>query len=124
MSERIITIGTQKYTTVVCLDEPGAGGACHEYEIRGVQQNVADVIPKVSAKISFQNGPIKESGVNGCHNEDLIAIVIDRLLYFQSGEYTCRENIFALQKLEEALHWLRHRTNEREKRGVEGTHKK
>ncbi|RPH88532.1 MAG: hypothetical protein EHM32_01115 [Spirochaetales bacterium] len=70
----------------------------------------------------FQNGPLKESGVNGCHNEDLIAIVIDRLNGFQSGDYNCRENALALTKLEEALHWLNHRTAARQVRGVEGTH--
>ena len=34
------------------------------------------------ASICFQNGPIKENGVNGCQNEDLIAVVIDRLQQF------------------------------------------
>ena len=71
--------------------------------------------------VRFQNGPIGESGVNGCHQEDLLAIVIHRLRGFQSGEYACRENALALTKLEEAMHWLNHRTSERQKRGVEGT---
>ena len=54
-------------------------------------------------------------------NEDLIAIVIDRMRGFQSGDYACRDNAIALTKLEEALMWLRNRTNGREARGVEGT---
>jgi len=112
-NRRVLGIGTQKYTKVVCNDEPGAGGACHEYEV------VAD--DKVVASVSFQNGPIKESGVNGCHQEDLLAIVIDRLQGFQSGEFACRENALALTKCEEALMWLRKRTNDRIARGVEGT---
>lgn len=114
---RMIEIGTQRCTRIVCLDEPGAGGACHEYRICPTDNiNNPDF-----ASVSFQNGAIKESGVNGCHNEDLLAIVLDRLQGFQSGEFKCRENALAITKIEEALHWLNHRTNERIKRGVEGT---
>ena len=74
--------------------------------------------------VQFQNGPVKEFGVNGCHQEDLLAIVIDRLQSFQAGEFSCRENALALTKLEEAMHWLNHRTNARIARGVEGTNTK
>lgn len=101
---------------VAVADEPGSGGACHEYEVK---------IPggKVT-RISFQNGPIAESGVNGLTQEVLIAICVDRLRGFQSGQYACRENALALTKLEEAQHWLHHRTLARMQRGVEGTHEK
>ncbi|GAB3801610.1 hypothetical protein [Virgibacillus kimchii] len=73
-------------------------------------------------KVHFQEGPIKENGVNGVANEDLIAMVISRLEHFQQSEFSCRENALAITKLEEALLWLRKRTMGREKRGVEGTH--
>ena len=116
MEPRELTIGTQRYTKVLCLDEPGAGGACHEYQVRPVDgQNVT-----AFATVGFQNGGVKESGVNGCMNEDLLAIVLDRLYGFQSGDFYCRENVHAITKLEEALHWLNHRTDERINRGVEG----
>lgn len=72
--------------------------------------------------IHFQEGPCKEGGVNGVGNEDLINMVIDRLEHFQKSEFKCRENAMAITKLEEALLWLRKRTQQREKRGVEGTH--
>jgi hypothetical protein len=75
------------------------------------------------AKIHFQEGPIKECGVNGVCNEDLIAMVICRLEHFQKSEYACRENAIAITKLEESLMWLRKRTIGRELRNVEGTHK-
>jgi hypothetical protein len=52
--------------------------------------------------------------------EDLLAIVIHRLQGFQTGPFKCRENALALTKLEEALHWLNHRTARRVSRGVEG----
>lgn len=74
------------------------------------------------AEINFQEGPIKECGVNGVCNEDLIAMVITRLEHFQESEFACRENALAITKLEEALLWLRKRTMGREQRGVEGTH--
>ena len=119
---RVLSIGTRKYTEVEAMDEKGQGNANHEYEITEVVG--PDTTKHVLGTVSFQNGPIKESGVNGVMNEDLIAIVIDRMRGFQSGDYACRDNALALTKLEEALMWLRNRTNEREARGVEGTHEK
>lgn len=76
----------------------------------------------ILADIHFQEGPIKECGVNGVNNEDLIAMVICRLDHFQESEFACYENDIAIMKLEEALLWLRKRTMGREKRQVEGTH--
>ena len=73
--------------------------------------------------VHFQEGPIKENGVNGVANEDLIGMVLCRLECFQNSEYKCRENAIAITKLEEALMWLRKRTNSRIKRNVEGTSK-
>jgi hypothetical protein len=78
--------------------------------------------PKELSEIKFQSGPIKESGINGVQNEDLIAMCISRLEAFQNSEFKCRENAVAITKLEEALMWLRKRTTDREIRGVEGTH--
>jgi hypothetical protein len=78
---------------------------------------------KMLADIHFQEGPIKECGVNGVCNEDLIAMVICRLEHFQKSQFACRDNAIAITKLEEALLWLRKRTMGRENRGVEGTNK-
>ena len=117
---RTLEIGSKKYTQIICLDEKGEGGACHEYEVLPVLPlNGSDDFSPL-AKVSLQNGAIKENGVNGCHNEDLIAIVIDRLQCFQNGDFACRENALALTKLEESLLWLGKRTNDRINRGVEG----
>lgn len=119
---RKVDIGSSNYTEIFALDDRGAGGANHEYQVRELLP--ADATPlkdDIYASIKFQNGAIKESGVNGCHNEDLIAIVIDRLQGFQSGDFKCRENAIAITKLEEALLWLNKRTADRRKRGVEGT---
>ena len=118
---RKVEIGSENFTTVFATDDPGQGGACHEYLVAfadGVEVPGDETPP---AQVRFQNGPVKEFGVNGCHQEDLLAIVIDRLKSFQAGPFSCRENALALTKLEEAMHWLNHRTNARVARGVEGT---
>ena len=91
--------------------------ANHIYLVKAVDDPVHNL-----TEVQFQKGPIKENGVNGCMNEDLIAMVIDRLEGFQNSPFMCRENALAIQKLEEALLWLRKRTMDREARGVEGTH--
>jgi len=117
---RTLDIGTRRYTAVDVTDEPGAGGACHEYQIR-TEPSVSGGSGLILTNISFQNGPINEHGVNGVHQEDLLAIIIDRLKSFQSGAFSCRENALAITKIEEAMHWLNHRTSERQARGVEGT---
>jgi len=104
------------------LDEPGEGGACHQYLVSVGEVRLGGIV-KVAADIHFQKGPIREKGVNGCHQEDLLAIVIDRLESFQAGAFSCRENALALTKCQEAMHWLNHRTQNRQRRGVEGTNK-
>lgn len=78
--------------------------------------HAADVV------LNFQTGPINEVGVNGITNEALLAIVLDRLGYFQKGAFKCRENALAITKIEEAILWLLSRTFARMRRGVEGTH--
>jgi hypothetical protein len=107
---------------VAVLDEPGAGGANHEYEVSTCAVDGEKALNAL--RISFQNGPIKEFGVNGITQEALLAIVIDRLRSFQAGPFSCRENAIALTHCEDALMWLQRRTVARIKRGVEGTHAK
>lgn len=104
--------------TINVVDEPGAGGANHEYDV------IIGNGPTKATRISFQNGPIAEAGVNGLTQEVLLAIVADRLRSFQAGPFACRENALALTKIEEAQHWLQSRTIARMRRGVEGTHQK
>lgn len=110
----MLNIGTHRFSAVHVLDEPGPGNACHEYTVRACEDGAE------FGYVRFQKGPVKEEGVNGCHQEDLLAIVIHRLRGFQAGEFRCRENALALTKIEEALHWLQSRTQGRQARGVEG----
>ena len=118
---RVIKHGSQQYTRVEATDEPGYGNACHHYRIVNTDASKDEKL--IFNVINFQDGPVKEHGVNGIHNEDLLVIVVDRLEGFQGGIHACRENALALTKIQEALHWLNHRTTTRQQRGVEGTHK-
>lgn len=131
LTDHIVNPANDKLTIEV-LDEPGAGGACHLYQISGFNtaSNASDPFvarhgsPAEHSTVLFQNGPIAEVGVNGVTHEALLAILVDRLRAFQAGPYACRENALALTKLEEAQHWLLQRTRARMARGVEGTHAK
>ena len=113
--------GTHGSTTIIVLDEPGAGGAFHHYLVRTSDEN--DQVPPF-AEVKFQKGPLGEADKNGIFMEDLLEICRHRLKCFQAGDFACRENEMALTKIEEALHWLDHRTKYRKKRGVEGTSEK
>ena len=113
--------------TITVTDEPGAGGANHEYEIgwRGPDFNGQAGTGEIfGCRIGFQNGPIKEVGVNGVTQEALIAICMDRLKSFQAGPYACEDNEVALGHLVMALAFMQKRTRARIARGVEGTHAK
>ena len=103
------------------LDEPGEGNACHVYGITDATFQGGPEPPKVTCPIRFQNGAIREAGVNGISNEALLAIVEDRLKGFAAGPFACRENSLALTHLQESMHWLHHRTRDRIARCVEGT---
>ena len=107
----------------ICIfaDERDAdnGNGSHEY---GINYGCIETSTGVGTQtIRFQRGPVKEAGFNGITNEALIAVVIDRLQGFNDGPFRCRENSLAITNLEQALHWLNHRTMERMTRGVEGT---
>ena len=81
---------------------------------------LADGMQRMVIDITFQVGPIREVGVNGCAIEDVIDVLVARLEGFQKGPFRCRENALAITKLEEAKHWLNERTRKRQEQGVEG----
>lgn len=113
---------TNKYTTVLHENKDDIQfNAPHHFKVFADR---GQAVPFQVGEVNFQKGPIKEHGVNGVCNEDLIAMVITRLEHFNQSDFSCRENLMAITKLEEALLWLRKRTMGREQRGVEGTHVK
>ncbi len=96
------------------------------YEVTGGMSNFSADRPVLvhdeANQIAFQiqNGPIKEVGVNGCQ-VDTIIHAAKLILEGLNKKFPCRENACAITKLDEALHWLDHRTKDREARAVEGT---
>jgi len=98
--------------------EQMAYGAPHNYQFKNAGSG------EFLGDLKFQKGGIKDVGINGVTNEVLLAIVLERLNYFQAGDYACDENQQAINRINEALLWLKKRTLDRELRGVEGTNRK
>lgn len=77
-------------------------------------------------KIVWQDGPLGRGSdrrePNGAFVEGVIAAALQRIKFYNASKFVCRENSIAATKLEEALLWLNSRTQDREKREVEGTH--
>ena len=76
--------------------------------------------------LKFQNGPIKEVGVNGVTEASLLKVLIDRFEYFQTmknGEFGTKENECVLDNLYCCLCKINQRSLDRSKRGVEGYNK-
>jgi hypothetical protein len=96
------------------------------FEVTGGVSNFSDNRPILihlqSNQIAFQiqNGPVKESGINGCQVDTIIEAA-KLILEGLNKNVPCRETSLAITKLEEALHWLEHRRKDRVKRNVEGT---
>lgn len=108
--------GLDEVLKVTAIDDRGPGNTNHDYRIEPTIGNATGL------RIEFQKGPLQETIYpNGVSNEALLAILIDRMEGFQSGPYACRENAIALTHLQDAMHWLQHRTRDRIARGVEGT---
>lgn len=109
--------GLNEVLRVIAFDDRGPGNANHDYRIEPTTCGGN----AIGTRIEFQKGPLQETIYpNGISNEALLAVLIDRLEGFQSGPYSCRENAIALTHLQDAMHWLQHRTRERLARGVEG----
>ena len=108
------------FTIIETFDEPGSGGAHHDYYISNADDENKNVVAGEFGHIKFQKGPIAENGVNGCFIEDLLAIVKDRLECFQAGDFACVENEMALNDVNQALAHLNMRTKDRRYRNVEG----
>jgi hypothetical protein len=105
---------TNNYTRIIHEEEPQFG-APHHFQIISMQ-NASKI-----GQVDFQEGPIKENGVNGIANEDALIMVLSRLEGFQGTKFKCDENAEAISHIEAALLALRRRTNKRIERKVEGT---
>jgi hypothetical protein len=74
-------------------------------------------------EIYWQDGVIPPGeSQNGAFVEDVLEAARQRLLFFNSTKFRCRENSIAITKIEEALQWLDWRTRNRLGQGVENTY--
>jgi len=71
-------------------------------------------------RISFQHGDETVEGANGCRVEDVIGLLVDKLLDFQGRALACEENESALYHLTQAKEALALRRRRREQQGVFG----
>lgn len=109
--------GSEKHTLIMrCDRKQKASGAYHEYGVFPIDDSDDSL---VFVSITFQKGPVQEVGVNGCFDEDLLAIIADRLECLQNGKFPCLHNAEALAGVHAALLHLNERTRDRERRGVE-----
>jgi len=107
---------TQKLTKVCCEDASQFKyNGPHHFVVRNAETGGA------ICRVNFQEGPVKECGINGVFNEDLLLMVLTRLTAFQSSEFACEENARAIKSITDAVVALRDRTNRRIASGVQGT---
>lgn len=97
-------------------DRDPSSGASHSYTIT-VDRNFGLRMPIYSQgdcyTLSFQKGPTRDAGVNGISVEALLAICMDRLEGFQTGELPHEANQEALVHIHGAMAALYRRTRER-----------
>jgi len=79
----------------------------------------------IGIAIDWQTGPLGKDAArkeqNGAFVEDVLVACLDRLKYYQNSKFNCPEYVLSISGLEEAIKWLGKRTEDREKRLVEGT---
>ena len=103
-------------TVPIVIDENGVA-VCRQKLGHGYRFVYAN---KELGGLYFQDGPIREVGVNGTTNELVLSVLIDRTQYLDDL-YPCQENKQAITHLQAALDLFNARTKDRIKRGVEGT---
>lgn len=107
---------------VYAMDEPGPGGAYHQYAFFVETDPAREPERDQVGEIQFQKGPRNVAGSTpGVIEGAVLAVLIDRLEAFQAGDYACGENAAALEHLHSALGWIKQRAHSRAKRGVLGS---
>ncbi len=81
-----------------------------------------DNSPTQAIDINWQDGIVGESGQSGAFVEDVLEAARQRIQFFNSTRFRCRENSIAITKIEEALQWLDWRTRQRLQQDVENTY--
>lgn len=96
----------------------------HKYELdmfENTQNDLGNQTIQFIEKVAKGEGKVQELVTinNGTTNEEVLAMLIDRMYYLQN-KFPCKENAIVITKLEESLMWLEQRTKKRIKQNVEG----
>ncbi|TPR16655.1 hypothetical protein [Apilactobacillus timberlakei] len=73
--------------------------------------------------IKWQDGVISKHGVNGAQVDDALKVIKDHLVEINE-DHPCKENRLTITAIDNAINYQDMRTQDRVKRGVEGTNKK
>jgi len=109
-------------------------GAHHDYRLRRVltveeseERFDEGTVPANSeimidvGYIQFQKGQRNVPGSTpGTTEVALLQVLLHRFECFQAGQFSSREGAIIYRKLQEIQHWMRHRVDERARRGVLG----
>lgn len=97
-----------------------------ENRLDGDENPAGGWVHGVGFDIVWQEGPLgrgdERREPNGAFVETVLAAALQRIEFYNEGKFRCRENSLAITHIQEAMHWLHHRTADREVREVEGTH--
>lgn len=94
----------------------------HKYELSNFENSErCQVVQFIEKRAQSLPGSPLETINDGTTNEEVLAVLIDRLK-FLGEKLPSRENSIAITNCEQALMWLNKRTADRKARAVEGTH--
>lgn len=103
-----VSIGEGLHTSVLSLSNPLKDGMKRMYTV--VRSGSDMLVPKNHgdsfAMVTFQDGLVADRGVNGCQDDDLLIMVLDRIRDYRTSEYNCLELGEAERAIETALLWL------------------
>lgn len=94
----------------------------HLYELESFEksEDPASQVIQFIHKERSEDGSKFITVKNGTTNEEVIAVLIDRLSCL-NAKAPCAENVSAISHLKKCLMYLNQRTKDRERRNVEGT---
>jgi hypothetical protein len=111
---------TSRYKIFAGPHSPNKGGGHHHYRVIAVDNDGKIDFERF---INFQEGALNEHPHNGLLSIVLLTILKDHFESFQEGEFKNRHTAIAITKLEEVIHRVCERADERSARGVLGKHK-
>ena len=110
---------------IVFVFKAGDGEVRGSNEFDGSDNPAGGWVQGKGLEIHWEDGPLgrgdERREPSGASVEAVVMAVIERMEFYQSSRLRCPENARTITRLQEAVHWMTHRTQDRELRGVEGT---